>query len=147
VISFARILSAAALALALLAPTPALAGTDTLKRSIGNILFAPLDLVAAPFVAGKTVVNNLQNIDDTRAVQIAYAGPGVIWLTGVNAFSAVLREATGLIELVPGIALLPFPDTNMDPLFDPVERGEALVDYETPPLDIKFGVDYATPPS
>ena len=41
-----------------------------------------------------------------------------------------------------GPGALLFFDSDLDPLFDPVERNEALVGVETPPLRIKFGVNY-----
>ena len=37
-------------------------------------------------------------------------------------------------------------EADLDPLYDPVERGEALVDVQTPPLNIKFGVNYTSVP-
>jgi hypothetical protein len=145
--SIARLVAGLGLALVLVSPQPAHAGYETFKRSVGNILFAPLDLVLSPVTAGITEVNNLQNIEDTQLVQIFYAVPGYVWLTALNATASVLREATGLLELAPGIVLLAFPDQEMSPLFDPSERGNALVDQDTPVVNVKFGVDYATPPS
>jgi hypothetical protein len=142
-----RFAAGLALTAALLAPAPAHAGYETFKRSVGNILFAPLDLVLAPVTAGITEVNNLTNVEDTQLVQIFYAVPGYAWLTALNATSSVLRGATGFLELIPGIILLALPEQEMSPLFDPSERGNALVDQETPVLNVKFGVDYATPPS
>ena len=143
----ARLRVGLALTFALLAPLSAQAGTETLKRSVSNLLFAPLDLVLSPVVAGKTVVNNLQNIEDTTAVRVAYTAPGFVWLTGLNAGASVLRALTGALELVPGIVLLALPESEMSPLFDPAIRGDALVDAETPVMPVRFGVDYATPPS
>jgi hypothetical protein len=55
--------------------------------------------------------------------------------------AGAIREIAGLLELVPGLGLL-FFDADLDPLFGPVERNDALVDLETPPLNIKFGVNY-----
>jgi hypothetical protein len=58
--------------------------------------------------------------------------------------ASVLREVTGLIELLPGVFLIPF-EADLDPLYDPVERGEALVEFENPVVDIKFGINYQSP--
>jgi hypothetical protein len=121
------------------------AGTETLKRSVSNITQAPLDLVLSPVVAGKTIYTNLTNIEDSRAVRIVYPPIGIVWLTSVQAGAAVLRGISGLFELLPGVVLLPF-EREMTPLYDPAERGNALVDRDTPPFHIKFGVDYTTPP-
>ncbi|HTF33573.1 MAG TPA: hypothetical protein VK714_07720 [Myxococcota bacterium] len=148
-ISPVRLVASLALVLSLLcvAPRPAHAGYDTLKRSLGNLFFAPLDLVLSPVVAGKTVYTHLRDIDDTRAVRIAYTVPGFFWITGVQLGAAGIRAATGCIELLPGIVLLPFPGTEMSPLFDPVEKSDALVDYPNPAVNVKFGIDYTSPPS
>ncbi len=132
--------------LALLAPTPASASPKTLKRSAGNILFAPFDIAVSPFTAGKALYTNLQEVDDPGWMRIVFPLPGYVWMLGVQIGGGALREIAGLLELVPGLGLL-FFDADLDPLFDPVERNEALVDRETPPLKLKFGVNYLASPS
>ena len=57
----------------------------------------------------------------------------------------VAARSEGRLELVPGLGLL-FFDADLDPLYGPIERNEALVDLETPPLKIKFGVNYVASP-
>jgi hypothetical protein len=153
-----RRLAAALVAIALLAlsPTVAQASPETLRRSLGNIIQSPLDVVLAPVVAGRTLVGNLRDIDDTLPVQVFYAAPGFVWLTGVQVGAAVLRGVAGLIELVPGIFLLPF-ETDIDALYDPADRGAALVEFENPlaedgvakwfPMitwNVRFGVTYTS---
>jgi len=135
------------LSLVCVAPRPAHAGYETLKRSIGNLIFAPFDLILSPVVAGKTVYTHLRDIEDTKAVRIAYTVPGYFWLTGVQLGAAVIRGGTGCLEALPGIVLLAFPGTEMSPLYDPVEKGDALVDWPNPAVNVKFGVDYTSPPS
>ena len=132
--------------LALFASTPASATPETLKRSAGNILFAPFDIAASPVTAGKALYTNLREIDDARWKRIVFPIPGYIWILGVQIGGGAIREIAGLLELVPGLGLL-FFDADLDPLFGPVERNEALVDLETPPLNIKFGVNYVASPS
>jgi hypothetical protein len=145
----ARLVASLALGLSLLcgAPRPAHAGYETLKRSLGNLLFAPLDLILAPVVAGKTLYTHLRDVDDTKAVRYAYTVPGYFWLTGVQIGAAGIRAATGCLELLPGIGLLAFPHAEMAPLFDPVEKSDALVDFPNPVVNVKFGIDYTSPPS
>jgi len=146
--SYVRFAAGVALGASLvLAPRPAAADYETFQRSISNILFAPLDVLLAPVNAGKMEYQNLTSIEDTTAVRYAYALPGYLWLTGVQVGAGMLRGVTGGLELIPGIALLPFPDTKLDPWFDPVERSDGLVDYENPVLPMKFGIDYATQPN
>lgn len=128
-----------------LAAPPASASPETLKRSMGNILFAPFDVALAPIVAGRIIYTNLRDIEDSRWVRIVYPLPGYVWTMGIQFGGGILREVTGLIELLPGLGLV-FLEADLDPLYDPVERGEALVDVQTPPLNIKFGVNYTSVP-
>jgi hypothetical protein len=132
--------------LVLFAATPASATPETLKRSVGNILFAPLDIAASPITAGKALYNNLREIDDSRWVRIVFPVPGYGWLLGVQIGGGAIREIAGLLELLPGLGLL-FFDADLDPLYDPAERNDALVEVQTPPLKIKFGVNYVASPS
>jgi hypothetical protein len=138
--------SAALLGLAaavLLLGNPASASTATLRRSVGNLVFAPFDLLLSPVVAARSIYGNLRDVDDSPGVRAFFVVPGFAWYTGVQAMAAIVRGITGAIELVPGIVLVPF-ETDLEPLFAPVERGKALVDVDTPPLRVKFGVDYLT---
>lgn len=132
-----------ALPLVLIAPAQADASPQTLRRSVGNIVQFPLDLVLSPVVAAKSIYTNLRTVDDSLAVKIVYPVPGFFWVTSVQAGAAVLRGVAGLVEFIPGLILVPF-ETDLDPLFDPVHRNAALVDVDTPPLYIKFGVDYTS---
>jgi len=144
-IRFSPALALVAALLALAASTPAFATPETLKRSVGNILFAPLDIAASPVTAGKALYTNLREIDDARWKRIVFPIPGYLWILGVQIGGGAIREIAGLLELVPGLGLL-FFDADLDPLFSPVERNDALVDLETPPLNIKFGVNYVGSP-
>lgn len=155
---FSRLSSSlAGLALLLaVVPSAAHASPETLRRALGNIIQAPIDVVLAPVVAGRTLINNLRDIDDTPAVRVVYAAPGYLWLTGVQAGAGVLRGVAGGLELIPGIFLLPF-ETDIDALYDPADRGGALVELENPlaeddvarwiPLitwNVRFGVTYTS---
>lgn len=136
---------AAALGLAIGVASPAVASPETLKRSVGNILFAPLDIVFAPAAAGKIIYTNMRDIQDSQWVRIFYPIPGFAWVTAVTIGGGILREVTGLIELLPGLGLV-FLEADLHPLFAPVERGEALVDVETVVVNIKFGMNYTAIP-
>lgn len=135
-----------ALLIATAAPSPAKASPETLARASSNILFSPLDFALAPYVAGRTIYTNLRDSDDTMAVKIAYPLPGVIWVTGVQIGASVIRMVTGLLEIVPAIPLA-FMEADIDPLFDPVERNSAVVDFQiADTFPVKFGVDYTSLP-
>lgn len=129
----------------LLAASPAQASPETLKRSLQNIAFAPLDMVLSPVVATHTIYNNLRDIDDSLGVRVVYVIPGIAWNTGVQSMSAVVREITGLIELLPGLGLF-FVRADLDPLYAPIERGSALIDVPTRAVHFKIGIDYTTVP-
>ncbi len=131
----------AGLALGASAAAPAHATPETLKRAVSNIVGAPFDVLLAPIVGTQIVVNNLQDIDDSLGVRIAYPLPGVVWKTAETIGVGVIRCITGLIELVPGLILL-FSDTDLDPLLAPAEDADAMVDIETPVLYIRFGLYY-----
>lgn len=130
---------------ALLLASPASATYETLKRSLGNIIFAPVDMVLSPVVASQSIYRNLRDIDDSLGVRITYVPVGFVWNTGVQAMSSVVREISGLIEFLPGLMVLPL-EADLDPIFAPVERSAALFEIYTPPLRLKFGVDYTSVP-
>ena len=132
------------LALALvagIAPATAHATGATLKRATSNLLMAPFDMALSPFVAGKTIFTNLREVEDSTAVRVTYALPGYVFLTGVQLGASTIRAITGVLEFLPGLGLL-FFDTDLDPLYDPVENSDAMVDYDTRFLHMKFGIDY-----
>jgi hypothetical protein len=132
---------AAGALLALVLAAPASASPETLRRSVSNVLFGPLDIALTPYVSAQNIYNNLQNIDDTMPVRVAYVVPGYVWNCGVQIGAGFIRVLTGVIEFLPGIGLLPF-EADLDPLFAPAEKAPALVDYDTPPLHVKFGLTY-----
>lgn len=121
---------------------PALASTETLKRSVSNIAQAPLDLVLSPMVALLAVATGMSEQGDPVAVRVVFALPGWIWNTGVNIGASTIRFVTGGIELIPGVLLLPL-EADLDPLFSAVDSAAALFEMEAPCcLDVKFGIDY-----
>jgi hypothetical protein len=142
-----------------MAPARALASPETLSRSFSNIVNGPLDMLLSPITGILTLATNIQDIDDSTAVRVVYALPGWIWLTGLNFGAGGIRTITGALELIPGVLLYPF-ETDIDPLFDPVEDAAALVDWDNPLADtenpwllynplytlvsirFKFGIDY-----
>lgn len=130
-----------ALVLALGLASPAGATERTLKRAFTNLLFGPLDVALSPIVGPRSVYQNLQDIDDTTGVRIAYAVPGVAWNTFFNIGGGLLRTFTGALEIVPGVLLLPF-ETDLDPLFAPPERAAALIDEETHLGQVRIGLNY-----
>ncbi|MGI9433150.1 MAG: hypothetical protein ACR2PQ_13095 [Myxococcota bacterium] len=115
---------------------------STLKRSLQNLTQWPLDVVLSPVVAARDIVVNMQEIEDSLAVKIFYPIPGFAWNTMVQGGAGVLRGVTGVIELVPGVILFPFPDAEFGPLFDPAEDNDGLVRWENGIYDLNFGISY-----
>jgi len=66
------------------AASPAAASSETLRRSVGNILFAPLDIALSPIVAARSIYRNLNDIDDSLGVRLVYPVPGFAWNTGLQ---------------------------------------------------------------
>ena len=64
--------------------TPAVASTETLRRSVSNISQAPLDWLFSPFVGIYSVITRMREQEDPTAVRVVFFLPGVIWNTGVN---------------------------------------------------------------
>jgi hypothetical protein len=130
--------------IALAVATPALATVDVLRRSFENMPQGLLDSVLSPVTAGQSIVNNLQDIEDTPGVRAVYTVPGFVWNTMANFGGGLIRSLTGVMELPVGVVLL-FTDAEMEPLFDPVEDNDSLVlydDYEDV-YRVKFGTHYS----
>ena len=72
---------------------------------------------------------------------MAYFLPGLAWNIGMQGFAAGFRLLAGILELVPGLVLIPF-ETDLDPIFALPERQDGLVDIETPVLYFKFCINY-----
>jgi hypothetical protein len=121
---------------------PAAASPQTIKRSVQNLTQWPLDVVLSPVVAARDIFVNMREIEDSLAVKIFYPVPGWAWNTMVQGGAGVLRGVTGAIEVVPGVLLLPFPNADLDPLFDPAEENEGLVRWENGYYDVNFGISY-----
>ncbi len=136
-----RLGAASVVLLALALAGPAEASPETLKRSAQNLVFGPFDFFFGPIVGTRAVYNNLQDIDDTTSVRVFYAVPGVAWNAAVCMGGGVLRLISGALELVPGLVLVPF-EADMDPLFAPAEKSDALVWEDAGPFEIKFGINY-----
>jgi hypothetical protein len=144
VIRFARRIVSLTFLVALLVaavPGESHAGAKTLARATQNLLFFPFDLALSPFVATKTTYEHWKSSDDTKAVKYGYALFAPIWSFGVEAGASVIRGVAGMLELLPGIALLPF-DGEMNPIYDLPETQPAWVDTGSDAFKVKFGVDY-----
>lgn len=155
-------LLATALMLVVLCPASASASPDTLRRGLGNMMMGPFDMLLAPVQGIYTVSRNLEEIDDSEAVRIGYAVPGWAWLTLLDFGCGMIRVFTGALETIPGVVLFA-SESDVDPLFDPVEDARALFEWDNPLIEvenpwvyynpvvapfairIKMGIDYTRP--
>jgi hypothetical protein len=125
---------------------PASATPQTILRGLGNVVCAPLDAVLAPVSTGIGIYENLQNIDDSRAVRIFYPLPAFFYATGIQLGGAWIRLTTGLMETGVGLLVLPL-ETDIDPLFSVVDDATALVEIDIDYMDypLRFGINYTNP--
>ena len=131
---------------AVIAAAPASATPQTLLRGVTNVLFAPLDAALAPFSTAIGIRDNMESIDDSPGVRLVYPIPGFFYTTGLQIGGSMLRLATGVIEIIPGVPLL-FMDTDIDALFATIDDAAALVEFDSDILDggYRFGLNYSTP--
>jgi hypothetical protein len=125
------------------APGTSHAGAKTLTRSAQNLLFFPMDIALSPFVAAKITWDSWRSSDDTKAVKYGYALFAPIWSFSIEAGASVIRGVAGALELLPGIALLPF-EGEMNPLYDLPESQPAWVDTGSDAFKVRFGINYLT---
>ena len=121
--------------------SPASATSETLLRSIENIICSPFDVILSPVIGTMTVTDNMRYIDDSPGVQVAYPLPAAAWNTGIVAGTGVLRAVDGVLEFIPGLFLL-FSESDIDALFAPVENSEALFEIDSPFILLRFGMKY-----
>lgn len=143
----ALLAAAVAAPLLVLAPSPAAASPETIKRSISNLVLFPVDLALSPYVATRAVIQNWRSSGDTDAVKYAYIAPGIPWGISVNMGASVLRGVAGALEFLPGLVLIPF-EADMQPLYDLSLNNAALYSTgEEAPVTVRLGVDYISPSS
>jgi hypothetical protein len=140
---FSRIAVLAVVGALVFSPSLSQAGGQTLKRSVGNLTQFPLDILLSPIQAGNRLNKNLKAEDDPMALKVVMVVPGWLFLTGNNAFGAMMRGFAGIAELPAGLFLLTRKDAEMYPLFPITERGGALWDKDTKAFHFMIGIDYA----
>lgn len=119
----------------------AAAGTETLKRAVSNLMLGPADVALAPITGTRILYQNIQDVEDSLGVRVAYVIPGIFWNSAIQMGGGALRMISGAIELVPGLVMLPF-DSDMDPLFTMPDKNDALIWEEAAGMELKIGVNY-----
>lgn len=108
------------------------ASPDTLRLALEDLTFGVVDVAASPVTGGIATADNLDAVSDDGVLQGLYAVPGWAGLTVLQALQGSLRVVVGALELVPGLVLFPFPDTDVPPEWNVFRRGDALVDARNP---------------
>jgi len=69
--------------------------------------------------------------------------PAYFYAVGLQLGCASIRSISGAMEVAVGVLVLPF-DTDLDPLFDPVDDADALVEIDIDYMDypLRFGINY-----
>jgi len=114
------------------APGAVQASPDTLRMAFSDLLEGPADVVAAPVVAGRTVVHNASEVGGEPAGPVAYGVLGSVGLTALQMGWGVARMLSGALMVVPGLLLLPFPGVDVPPEADVFSRGDALYTWKNP---------------
>lgn len=131
--SFSQVSRSLVALLALVAaPGAALGSPDTLRMAFADLLQGPVDMVAAPIVAGRTMVHNAGEVGLEPVGPVAYGVLGSLGLTALQVGWGALRTASGAIFLLPGLVLLPFPDADLPAEADVFGRGDALYSWKNP---------------
>jgi hypothetical protein len=129
---------ALAVALAVTTARPVAAGTRLFMHSINTVGATPLELAVSPYVAGDTLVHNMNVQGMSTGGKRAFAVPGFIWLWMSQIGIAAGRGMGGFLELPVGLALLATP-WDLGPLLD-MDREPALYKRETASGLFMFGV-------
>jgi len=118
----------------LLVAAPASGSPETLRRSFGNLLQAPLDFALAPVTAGIAARENMEVVTDNPVGRAGYVVGGYPGLVLLQVGIASARMVTGVVQFLPGLALLPF-EADLPGRFDYFSQGRALVEGENPLSD------------
>ena len=106
---------------------------------------APFDAALSPITAGISTGENLDAVSPQPALQGLYFPFGWVGTTGLNLATAVYRAAAGAAEIVVGIVLFPFPDTDVPAFFRPGKDARALVSWKNPLGEDPKWVKYVPP--
>ena len=122
------------------APGASHAGTKTLARPRRTVFFARLALRRVLLRRSHGTAGGAAT---TARAQDGYALFAPIWNFSIEAGASVIRGVAGALELLPGIALVPF-DAEMNALYDLPESQPAWVDQGSESFKVKFGINYLT---
>lgn len=139
-------ITAAALALALVlgsAPRDAAADASGICRAFTTIALAPTDIILGPMIAAKDMHYGLTTQGDPLLLQAVATGPGYLWLLSLQGGGAVIRLASGVYEIIPGLFTL-FDEGPSTPLNRSQDEAWALYSNDFGPCPVRIGNSYQT---
>lgn len=120
---------------------PAAADASQLCGAVSNIIFAPTDVVLAPYTVIDDMYWGMIDQDDSTLMKATLAVPGFLFLTGVTVGGAIFRVIAGGLEIVPGLFTF-FQDSSPRPLFASLADSDAVYSEDFGPCPVKIGVHY-----
>jgi hypothetical protein len=134
------------LALSLLRVDFALAGGQTLKKSVGNMTQAPLDMALIPATSATTMYRGLVGSKTYSPLAKVLISPlafslGAGFCSLLTLTTATVRLLDGVASLPVGLALLP-TDKEAPSLYNHVPNARAMVDHDTTAYHFNFGIYY-----
>jgi hypothetical protein len=133
-------------ALPLLRADSVLAGGQTLKKSVGNMTQAPLDLALIPATSTATIARGLVGSKTYSPFAKVLMAPfaftlGTTFCSLLSLTTATIRLLDGVASFPVGLAVLP-TDKEAPSLYNHVPNARAMVDHDTKPYHFNFGIYY-----
>ncbi len=124
-----------------LVPGQARADAGQLCRSISTILFAPTDVILAPFIIYSDMAIGFEDYDDHWLAITTGTVPGVIFLAGMQVGGAIFRVVAGVLEFIPGLLTLA-RDDSPKPLYTSLEDAWSEYSEDFGPCPVRIGAHW-----
>jgi len=124
-------------------PGEARADATQLCRSVSSIVFAPTDIILAPYIAGHDLWYGMVEWDDPLALQIGTAPLGYLYLAGMQVGGALIRVIGGVLEFPMGLATV-FREGSQGALFRSQDETYAIYSADFGPCPVRIGSSYNT---
>ena len=125
-----------------LVPTSAQADAGQLCRSVSTVLFAPTDVIVAPYAIYDDMSIGFEDYSDHWFAIAIGTVPGIAFLGFMQVGGALFRVVGGTIEFLPGLVTLFREDSPRNTLFPSID--DAWSDYSNDfgPCPIRAGVHW-----
>ncbi len=113
--------------------------------ALANLLEGPVDIVAAPVVAGRTIYHNAGEVGLAPVGPVAYGVLGSVGITTLQVCWGLARTLSGAVLFVPALALFPIEGVDLPPEVDVFGTGDALYVWKNPLAEDPPWLAYAFP--